>query len=80
MKRVLVHGYTMSNLGDDLFLRVLAERYPQVVFYLPTLNIDYKKKYKDLKNLKVVDFCGISRLTEHQIYKLPKLYRGITFY
>lgn len=74
MKRVLVHGYTMNNLGDDLFFRVLVQRYPQVKFYLPTLNVQYKKKYADLPNLKVVDFCGISRLTKHQIYKLPKLY------
>ena len=74
MKLVLVHGYTMNNLGDDLFFRVLVERYPDVQFYLPTLNVSYKKKYKDIKNLKVIDFGGISRFTTHQIYKLPKLY------
>lgn len=77
MKRVLLHGYTMNNLGDDLFFRVLIQRYPNVQFYLPTLNISYKNKFKDLTNLKVIDFLGVSRITNHQIYKLPKLYSKI---
>ncbi len=74
MKKVLVHGYTMDNLGDDLFFRVLAARYPDVQFYLPTLNIHYREKFADQKNLKVIDFGGISRITTHKVYLLPKLY------
>ena len=75
MKKVLVHGYTMDNLGDDLFFRVLASRYPDVFFYLPTLNVHYRDKYADLSNLKVIDFLGISEVTTHKVYVLPKLYR-----
>lgn len=74
MKKVLVHGYTMDNLGDDLFFRVLASRYPDVLFYLPTLNVHYREKYADLPNLKVIDFFGISNVTTHKVYVLPKLY------
>lgn len=74
MKKVLVHGYTMDNLGDDLFFRVLVSRYPDVLFYLPTLNVHYRKKYADLPNLKVIDFLGISKVTTHKVYVLPKLY------
>lgn len=74
MKKVLLHGYTMDNLGDDLFFQVLVNRYPNVQFYLPTLNCNYKSKFKFLKNLKVVDFFGVSKFTKHQVYKLPKLY------
>lgn len=33
-KRVLLHGYTSVNLGDDLFFRIIAERYPDVDFYI----------------------------------------------
>lgn len=74
MKKVLVHGYTMDNLGDDLFFQVLANRYPNVQFYLPTLNCNYKSKFKYFKNIKVIDFFCISKFTKHQVYKLPKLY------
>lgn len=74
MKRVLLHGYTMHNLGDDLFFRVITARYPQVQFVLPMLNTDYKEKFSDIKNLTVVDFCKIAKVTEHKIYMLPKLY------
>ena len=31
-KRVLIYGYLKLNLGDDLFFRILAERYPSVDF------------------------------------------------
>lgn len=40
--RVLVYGYLYVNLGDDLLLRILAERYPSVDFYLFT-SIDYAR-------------------------------------
>lgn len=74
MKRVLLHGYTMDNLGDDLFFRVLVSRYPDMQFVLPTLNCSYRKKFSDLKNLCVVDFCRVARITTRKVYMLPKLY------
>ena len=52
MKRVLVHGYFRANLGDDLFLRALAMRYPKVKFYFPTTRCDYKELFQDLPNVK----------------------------
>ena len=39
-KRVLVYGYLNLNLGDDLFFRTLAERYPSVDFYVFS-DVDY---------------------------------------
>lgn len=38
--RVLVYGYLNLNLGDDLFFRTLAERYPSVDFYVFS-GVDY---------------------------------------
>ena len=38
--RVLVYGYLNLNLGDDLFFRTLAERYPSVDFYVFS-DVDY---------------------------------------
>lgn len=33
-KKVLVKGYMSQNLGDDLFIKILLERYPQIKFSL----------------------------------------------
>lgn len=74
MKKVLVHGFSMNNLGDDLFFIQLFERYPHVQFYFPTLNIEYKDKFRNINNVKVIDFFKISKVTSRMIYRLPKLY------
>ncbi len=74
MKRVLVHGYFRCNLGDDLFFRVLAMRYPDVKFYIPTTRWDYRDLFRDVPNVKVIDFLKISKLTSRKVYTLPKLY------
>lgn len=41
-RKVLVCGYLNVNLGDDLFFRVLADRYPSVDFYLFS-DVDYTR-------------------------------------
>lgn len=74
MKRVLVHGYFGVNLGDDLFFRVLAMRYPDVKFYLPTIRWEYRDLLRDIPNVKVIDFFKIAKLTSRKVYTLPKLY------
>ncbi len=38
MKTILVHAYTQVNLGDDLFLRILKNRYPNTIFTLISKN------------------------------------------
>jgi colanic acid/amylovoran biosynthesis protein len=74
MKRVLVHGYFGVNLGDDLFFRSLAGRYPDVRFYIPTIRWDYQDLFRDVPNIKVIDFLKIAKLTSRKVYALPKLY------
>lgn len=74
MKKVLVHGYFRDNLGDDLFFRVLARRYPHVMFYIPTTRWDYREKFADIKNIRIIDFLKIAKVTAHKVYLLPKLY------
>lgn len=52
MKKVMVYAYTRLNLGDDLFLKILFERYPKSIFVLFG-----PKKYKKVfsyKNLIVI--------------------------
>lgn len=52
MKRVLIHAYLAGNLGDDLLVRLLCERYPEVRFYILGDEM-YKVRYSDLKNCRV---------------------------
>lgn len=52
MKRVFIHAYAAGNLGDDLMIRILCERYPKVKFLI-CADESYKLRYSDLKNLHV---------------------------
>lgn len=51
---ILVCAYFANNLGDDLFLKILIERYPNVKWELLTANRNYKKLFKDLKNVNII--------------------------
>mgnify|MGYP005753722831 CR=1 FL=1 len=50
-KRIYIKGFLNKNLGDDLFVKILIERYPNVKFEMYS-EVDYKKVYKS-KNLKI---------------------------
>lgn len=45
-KQILVNAYTHLNLGDDLFLKILFERYPSVDFTLMANKNIYKEVFK----------------------------------
>lgn len=51
-KKVFLHAYMAGNLGDDLMVRILCERYPKAKFLLYA-DSSYKERYMDLKNVKV---------------------------
>ena len=46
MKKIKVYAYTRQNLGDDLFIKILCERYPNTQFVLYAPNV-YKDIFKD---------------------------------
>lgn len=76
MKRVFIHAYTAGNLGDDLFIRILCERYQNVKFIL-LADASYKKRFKDIKNLKVYSVTDrIVRLTDRMFLKLGHSVKG----
>lgn len=54
MKKIILYAYGEFNLGDDLFIKVLLERYPytQFIFYA---HEEYKKALKRYKNIKVIN-------------------------
>lgn len=54
MKKIFLRAYDKVNLGDDLFIRTIVNRYPDVKFYFWSDKIN-QTNFKDLKNLCVID-------------------------
>lgn len=54
MKKAFLYAYDKANLGDDLFVRTIANRYPRVKFYLWS---DKRNRavFKENKNIKIID-------------------------
>ena len=46
-KKVLVNAYSHVNLGDDLFLKILFEKFPNTKFTLIGNNSKYEKIFRD---------------------------------
>lgn len=46
MKKFLVKAYLNFNLGDDLFIKILTERYPNINFYIESNDKKYMKIFK----------------------------------
>lgn len=60
MKKILVYAYNEVNLGDDLFLKILFDRYPNVEWIVPNSKKTYKKIFR-YKNVKIKPITLISR-------------------
>lgn len=54
MKFVVLNAYTEKNLGDDLFIRHVVNRYSNTNFYILN-NSKYKYVFNDLKNLRFLN-------------------------
>lgn len=52
VRRVFIHAYVAGNLGDDLLIRILCERYPKTRFLL-WADSSYRVRFAELKNLRV---------------------------
>lgn len=53
MKRIFLMAYVRKNLGDDLFIRMLLEKYPMHKFFLRVTTGNYIDKLTDLPNLEI---------------------------
>lgn len=53
-KNVLVSAYFAKNVGDDLFLKVLFDRYENVNWYLLTPNDEYEKIFDNYAHVKTI--------------------------
>lgn len=71
---IYLKAYLENNLGDDLFVHIITERYPHTRFIITAPN-EYKEIYKDRKNLVIISkknliYRAISRFFRKYIQKL----------
>ncbi len=54
MKRIYLKAFAQKNFGDDLFVRILCERYPETRFYIscPT---DADQAFEKIQNLTIMN-------------------------
>jgi len=72
MKVILVEFYGMHNVGDDLFIKVLAERYPEYKFKViirRKFSIPFEK-YKNVEVLESPELNLIEKITDKLVSKL----------
>ncbi|QNF26188.1 polysaccharide pyruvyl transferase family protein [Metabacillus elymi] len=59
-KKILVNAYFAKNLGDDLFLKVLFDRYPDVEWYLLTSDKSYKEIFSRYNKVKIIKSLSLN--------------------
>ena len=60
--QVLLQAYYAENLGDDLFLKMLFERYPGVEWHLLRQPVRYLTIFKEMSNIRIYKNPYPSRL------------------
>ncbi|GGD01186.1 polysaccharide pyruvyl transferase family protein [Enterococcus wangshanyuanii] len=53
MEKYMVSGYWKNNLGDDLFLKILCEKFPDSIFYT-FIDKEYMPVFSGVKNLRLI--------------------------
>lgn len=65
MKKIFIMAYARKNLGDDIFIKMLLERYSDVNFYIKIPDYDFVKNLdEEYKNLNVI----IGKDTDIELY------------
>ena len=52
-KKIFIKAYTENNLGDDLFVFILCQRYPHCEFLMPC-SLKYRRAFRHIENLKLL--------------------------
>lgn len=71
MKKILIHAYAAGNLGDDLLVRLLCQRYPDVGFRL-CADRSYHERFRDIKNIKIYAPDDLKTRMINKLIKLVK--------
>ena len=66
MKKVFLMAYARKNLGDDIFIKMLLDKYPQIDFYMKIRENEFLNELSEYNNLKVL----IGEDTDEELYKM----------
>lgn len=77
MKKIDLWVYTALNLGDDLFIKVLCDRYPNQKFKMKC-DKKYSLPFESIKNLEISNLGLVNKIAIRIINKFPFLYKLIT--
>lgn len=72
MSNVLLKIYPELNLGDDLFLKIILERYPEAYFYVLANEHRYKDFEKKFQNLHIIDRLENINVLDRILLKFSK--------
>lgn len=53
MKKILIDAYLAKNLGDDLFLKIVFDRYPDIEWHIITTDKTYNDTFSSYSNVVV---------------------------
>jgi colanic acid/amylovoran biosynthesis protein len=67
--KILLTAYLNSNLGDDLFIKIICNRYPETKFILYGQK-KYRNNFKDIENLIYISNKNFFRLIDKISYGL----------
>lgn len=54
-RKVFIMAYARENVGDDLFIITLLERYKDIDFYIEIKEMSFAKAFKDYTNLTIIE-------------------------
>ena len=66
MKKVFLMAYARKNLGDDIFIKMLLEKYPKIDFFMRIKEKEFLEGLFKYKNLKIL----IGEDTDEELYKM----------
>lgn len=79
MKRILIKAYTYTNFGDDLFVKILCERYPKHKFYISCSRF-HDNAFEKIYNLVIMNRSHIKGMIINNFKKLlTKLNISVNF-
>lgn len=80
MKKILVIAYFAKNFGDDLFLKILFERYKNVQWTMDTFDENYRKIFSKYKNVNIISTLRHKILRKLNLEELSyKKYDSVVF-
>lgn len=78
MKKIMVRAYLAENLGDDLFLKILLEKYYNImwILYVPK-HSSYKENFRKYKNIEIRYYNFFDKILNKLKIINKNIYKGI---